>query len=469
MGGVADIPNWFAYVAMVSWPLVCVLLFIRLPTEKAAIWSLLGGYMLLPSNWNIIEHPPMDKMDITAAVTLLLCWMKGNKPRPSRRSLLMYALGFGFVIAPIFTSLGNSYELQEAGRSVHGFYPLDGVKFAARNLLMLVPLHIGRRYLATENARALLLKAVPTAMLVYSLPMLFEIRMSPQLHRWVYGYFPSTFNQQMRGGGFRPVVFFPHGLALAFFTAVAVLCTLVLIRARLRLVRSNTRLIAAYLSALLVLCKSLGPTVYAVVFAPIIMSTKPRFWVKMGCAVSLLVCAYPFLRSHDLAPTNLVSNVASRISADRNASFSVRVENEGILLRKAEQKPWFGWGGWSRNRIFDKWSGKDISTTDGAWIIYFGVYGWLGFLSFYGLFSAALFAAHTAMDKELTPANITRGGLCLLLTICLINSIPNSVDEWLLLLLAGSVATAPRSRRNLMKRTRVAQAPPRTGDLEVAK
>ena len=72
-------------------------------------------------------------------------------------------------------------------------------------------------------------------MLVYSLPMLFEIRISPQLHRWVYGYFPNdAFVQQMRGGGFRPVVFFPHGLALALFTAIALLCVFIVMRARLR-------------------------------------------------------------------------------------------------------------------------------------------------------------------------------------------------------------------------------------------
>ena len=31
--------------------------------------------------------------------------------------------------------------------------------------------------------------------------------MSPQLHYWFYGYYPSDFNQYMRDGGFRPMVF----------------------------------------------------------------------------------------------------------------------------------------------------------------------------------------------------------------------------------------------------------------------
>ena len=423
--------------------------FAKWPTEKAAIWSLLGGYMLLPSSftvdWPLL--PPLDKMAVTALATLLLCWMKGTLvPRP-RHSILLYLLGIGFVVAPIFTSFGNSYELQEAGKSVHGFYLADGVKFAGRNLMLLTTLHIGRRFLSTENARVLLLKAIPSAMLVYSVAMLFELRMSPQLHRWVYGYFPNdNFVQQIRGAGFRPVVFFSHGLTLALFTAIALLCAVVMIRAKLRIFRVDSRLIAAYLSGLLVACKSLAPGIYAITFAPIILFTRPRLWVKVGCVASLVVCAYPLLRNHHLAPTQLVSDVSMAISPERNASFAVRVLNEGQLLAKAEQKPWFGWGGWSRNRIFDQWTGKDVSVTDGGWIIYFGVYGWLGYLSLYGLLAAALFQAHRAMDKQVTPANITRGGIALLLTVYVINSIPNATEEWLVFLLAGCISSVPRLR-----------------------
>ena len=51
--------------------------------------------------------------------------------------------------------------------------------------------------------------------------MLFEIRMSPQLHRWLYGYYPFGFITQMRYGGFRPSVFMENGLVCAFFAMTA--------------------------------------------------------------------------------------------------------------------------------------------------------------------------------------------------------------------------------------------------------
>ena len=45
-----------------AWPLVCILLFVRLPVEEAAIWSLLAGYLLLPARqYRRPLLPPLDK------------------------------------------------------------------------------------------------------------------------------------------------------------------------------------------------------------------------------------------------------------------------------------------------------------------------------------------------------------------------------------------------------------------------
>jgi hypothetical protein len=392
-------------------------------------------------------------MSVTAVATLLLCWIYGSQaPRP-RRSFLLYVFALAFVISPILSSFTNSYELQTAGKSVPGFYPLDGLKFAGRNLLLLVPTYIGSRFLSTDNARSLLLKALPTAMLFYSLPMLFEIRMSPQLHRWVYGYFPHpSFAQQIRDGGFRPVVFFSHGLALALFTALALLASLVLLRMRTRIFRQKPALVATYLSGLLLLCKSLGPVIYTVLLAPLVLFTRPRLWVTIGCAVSLFVCAYPFLRTHNLSPIQLVSNLASAVSADRSRSFQTRVLNEEELLAKANEKPLLGWGAMGRNRIFDKWTGQDISVTDGGWIIQYGAFGWFGYLSLFGLLAVAQFRALRAMDKEPTPANLVRGGLALILTVYVVDSIPNGSQISIIFLLAGSIASTARVRRTSLAR-----------------
>jgi hypothetical protein len=48
------------------------------------------------------------------------------------------------------------------------------------------------------------------------------------LHTWVYGYFPHSFAQQLRYGGYRPVVFMGHGLLVALFAAIALISAVVM-------------------------------------------------------------------------------------------------------------------------------------------------------------------------------------------------------------------------------------------------
>ena len=418
--------------------------------------------MLLPSALviDVPVVPPLDKDSITAAATLLLCWIYGgNVPRP-RRSALLYFFAAALVVSPLLSSINNSYELENAGKSIQGFYPLTALKFAGRNILMLVPMYIGSRFLATDKGRDALLKAVPTALLLYTPAMLFEVRMSPQLHRWVYGYFPHSFAQQIRDGGFRPVVFMSHGLEVALFTTLGLLAAVMLLRKRDRILRVPAGLVAAYFSGVLVLCKSLGATIYAIVLAPVILLTRPRFWARIALIASLVVCIYPLLRSNGLAPTQLITNAAGAFSADRQASFDTRLNNEEALLAKANQKPLFGGGGGGRNRIFDKWTGQDISVTDGGWIIQYGCYGWAGYLALFGLLTVALWQALRATGSEATAANVTRGGLALLVGMYVIDSIPNSTQLAIIFPMAGAIASSAVVRSRSRSRQTSPEPPP---------
>ena len=72
--------------------------------------------------------------------------------------------------------------------------------------------------------------------------------------------------------------------------------------------------------------------------------------------------------------------VRTYLGEERAHSFEYRLENENLLAEKAMERPAWGWGGWGRNRVFNA-SGRDVSVTDGMWIIYLGVYGLVGLVA----------------------------------------------------------------------------------------
>ena len=428
-----------------------MLLFVWLPVEKAAIWSLVGGWLLLPSATavDVPLLPPLDKFTIPTITTVLLCWMKGAQSQPPPRSILIYLIAFALFLSPLLSSIDNSYELQIGNRSLPGFYPLDGLKLGLHNAIMVAPFFVGMRFFSSDEARAYLLKSLPVAALFYSIPMLFEIRISPQLHRWVYGFHPNSFVQQYRDGGFRPVVFLGHGLEVAIFTAMAVIGALIMMRGKWKIFRAPASLVATYMGGVLVLCKTLGATIYAIAATPLILFTSPRTWMRAAIVISMVVCAYPVLRTFDVIPVHHITQLANSISSGRSASFQMRVKNEDILLARANQKPSFGWGAWGRNRVYEEGTGEDISVTDGLWIIQYGSYGWVGYLAYFGLFAAAIFRARNAVRGAVTKNSIAVAGLSLLIAINLLDLVPNS---WVLpftYLAAGSVAAAVRVRSGI--------------------
>jgi hypothetical protein len=442
------VPNTLAFTMLFGWPVVCVILFVMLPVEMAAITSLLGGYLLLPSatSLDVSYLPPLDKSTIPALSTLLLCLMKGSQSRAPRTSLLIYFFAFCFVVSPIFTTQNNMYELRIGDRSIPGFYPLDGVKLALQNILTLAPFFVGMRYLSSDNGRALLIRSIPIATLFYSVPMLFELRFSPQLQRLIYGAIPGGFIQLARAGGYRPLVFLSTALELALFTSMAMIAAIVAMRARWRFFHLPAGAVAAYLAALLLLCKTLGAFLYGVFVAPLVLFTRPKTWVRISCVIALVICAYPLLRNYDLIPVRRVAAAASTVSAERGGSFAFRVLNEDRLLARANQKPFFGWGTWGRNRIYNQESGADESITDGAWILRFGMFGWFCYLALFGLFAAAMFGALAGVKGPVTQSTVVLGGLTIMLAVNLIDLLPNANLVPLTYLLAGSIAARARVR-----------------------
>ncbi len=123
---------------------------------------------------------------------------------------------------------------------------------------------------AAEDQKELLL-ALFIGGLVYAIPMLIEVRLSPQINVWVYGFFQHSFAQTIRFGGYRPVVFLDHGLWVAFFAMTAMIAGLALWRVE-KFVKHRAMYFfgAVYLGIVLILCKSVGALLFALFLAGVV-------------------------------------------------------------------------------------------------------------------------------------------------------------------------------------------------------
>lgn len=428
------------------WPVVTMILFILLPAHRALIWSVLGAYLVLPvgTSFEIPVVPSLDKTVISNLSILLCCFLfVREKWLGALKDPAVVALAATFVLSPFFTAFFNPEPLIYADRIIPGMTMYDALAQAAVNAITLIPFVAAYGLINNDERRWQVIIILVTAALAYSVLMLIEVRLSPQLHRMVYGFFPHSFGQQMRAGGFRPVVFLGHGLLVAIFCAMAAAAAVARWREARGRQRTRASLIALYFGVLLVLCKSVGATILAAVFVPLVAFLRARRVAMIAAAACIMMLLYPAIRSAGLVPTVTISQLTGSFSADRQGSLGVRLINEEQLLQRAAAKPIFGWGSWGRNRIYSPEDGKDLSTTDGAWIITLGTWGWVGYLSMFGLLclGCGRLLRHRKARESIS---FVSSALWILLTLNLLDSIPNASVRPMTWLLAGACLIAGR-------------------------
>jgi hypothetical protein len=433
--------NWVATLVLLSWPLVTMILFRILSPAVAALWTVMGGQLILPVGmaFKFAMIPQFDKMSIPN-VCALLGWLFSarSQTQQSRGFGLVEALMAGYIVAPIVTSLQNGDPIVMEYLVLPGVGVYDGISASISAAIALIPFFIGRRLLRSSEDIQNVIAVLVIGQLIYSLALLFEIRFSPQLHAWIYGYYPTDFLQEVREGGFRPMVFMGHGLLAAFFLMTATVGVAGLWRAHIRLTPIPNAALFAYLAMVLVFCKSLGALLYGTFLAPIVAFARPKLQVRIAAFIVSIALLYPMLRSFDLFPTNTVLNLANSISPDRAQSLQTRFVNEEALLERASQKLWFGWGRFGRNRIYDAY-GKDVTLTDGQWIITAGQFGIVGFLLQFGLLTLGVYRAVSVIrSSEYTRSAILLSSLSLIVAVNILDLLPNSgLEPWTWILAGG--------------------------------
>lgn len=446
--------NSLAYLALLAWPVLCLVLFRTQKLERALIWSILGGYLFLPplTEFNLPLVPAMDKVSIpNISVLLILLFAMQQKVKLLPGSRTARLLAAGLILSAIPTVLTNGdpiiFEvLPDADPIVFlvDYLPGQSVRDVGSvligQMLTLVPFLLARQFLATEDGLRELLLALMVGALVYSIPSLIEIRLSPQMNIWVYGFFQHSFEQTIRAGGFRPIVFLPHGLWLAIYVCTGLLAAAALARVTEPALRWKMLLLVLYLFGLLVLCKSAASMAYGLVLTPLVLFAPARFQVRLAALFAIIAVAYPMLRNLGLVPLDAIIAQAEAVNPLRAQSLLYRFENEELLLERAAEKQLFGWGSWGRNLIRDPETGEIFSVPDGRWIIVFGTFGWIGYICEFGLLALplVLMGIYLRQDRTAVLSPFT-GPVCLILGITMVDMLLNATLTPLTWLTAGAV------------------------------
>jgi len=434
-------PNTLAYIALIVWPIAILIMFRRLSTERALIWSLLGGYLLLPpvARFDPPLIPLLDKATIPTLTAFVVCaQLYGRGAIALPKSMLARLLLLLFVASPIGTVLTNSEPILFAVGGIPGLSIKDSLSAMLSQVITVLPFILAGNLLSSERAQREIVTALVVAGLAYSVPMLIEVRMSPQINVWVYGFFQHGFDQMMRYGGYRPIVFLEHGLWVAFFALMAFCAALVTARLAPPEQRVRRIWVTIYLGVMLVLCKSASPLIYACLLLPLIMFASGRTQLRVAAVLAMIVVAYPLLRSLELVPIEGILSLARSIDLDRASSLQFRLENEEMLLAHASNRPLFGWGSWGRNFVHDFATGHRITTVDGRWIIVIGIYGYLGYAAEFGLLALPVLALlrQTARQGAVSPY---AAPLCLIFAANLVDLLPNATLIPFTWVIAGSI------------------------------
>lgn len=409
--------------ALLAWPILMVVLVAFMPARRVVMVSIIGGNLFLPQAQIVLPGFPNYSKPLASGLGALLAAMIMSTPkllswRPGRIDLFFFA----FLLAPGVSSLTNGLGSYDAFAETVNRFLEWGVAY-----------WVGRALLTDNAAMRELAVAFVIGGLVYLPLCVWESVMSPQLHHQLYGFRPSSFRMTKRWGGWRPMVFMQHGLAVAAWMGATAVVGWVLWRSRAVTVIAGVpvKLAAIGLVVGTIGLRSTGAAILVVmliVAAEVVQAFRSRVILMV---LLLAPAGYIALRVAGWEGEQLVS-FAQSIDESRASSLNTRLENDAIIVDKAMERPMFGWGGWGRWRVKDPVTGKDITISDSWWGILVGSTGVFGLVATYGTFIAPMFV----MIRRKTSSRIfdqAQGaawavGLAVLLFVIdtLANAMPNS-------------------------------------------
>ena len=280
-------------------------------------------------------------------------------------------------LCPLLSSIANSSVSNQLG-----WY--DGIAaIVYQTTRWGLPYFIGRIYFNDLQGMRELAIGIVVGGLLYAPLCWYELRLSPQLNYKIYGFYQYEFGQVRRYGGWRPIVFMQHGLAVALWMTNCAItaCWLWWTGAKKSVMGIPMWLAALTLVVTAAWLHSVGAAVLLVLGLFVSLMTyytRSSVWIIL---LSLAPVTYIACRVTGTWNPQGVARVIEGQDQRSGSSYSFRVLNEGILLNTALKRPVFGWGGWNRFRNEGQRNAVR-GVPDQMWIISLGENGVIGLTAF---------------------------------------------------------------------------------------
>ena len=371
MGGAPG--NILVPITLFGYPFFVMFLFKKFEHRLAATIAYVAGWMFLPNaeyNIFLLHHTKTTVIAIGILISINLY----DKKRFSNFQFNAVDLPMLlWCIAPFFSSIFNDLG------------PYDGLSQALYQTIRWgLPYYIGRIYFTDPDALKILATTIVLGGIIYIPLCWFEMIMSPQLHRLTYGFHQHEFLQTLReGGGFRPMVYMEHGLMTSMWMMLAIFLGSWLYYCKdlsKRIFSVPSEYVLLMLVFTFFMMKSEGAIVLLIIGMVVLFFSNKLKQIILVVILLIPPYLYIFTRVNGIWDgRNLSDYVAVNVSPVRAQSLQFRFDNETILIVKAMQGTIFGWGGYGRSRVYDE-KGKDLSVTDGLWIITLGQNGIYGLI-----------------------------------------------------------------------------------------
>ena len=423
-------------IVLFAWIPVIFTLCMVLPPRRAVLTAFLFAWLFLPvaSIKFAAGIPAYDKMSATCvgimAAAILFDLPRIATLRPSWFDIPVIV----WCVCPFASSMSNDLG------------PYDGLSAAFKQTVAWgMPYFIGRVYFRDAEALRELAIGLFIGGLIYVPLCLIELRMSPQLHNWVYGNQQSSFVQTLRLGGWRPMVFMSHGLMVGMWMCMTALIGVWLWFSGSMKLLHRVPVIFPVVALLCtaVLCKSTGAILLLALGLAVIFTCYRLNTRALVFALIALAPLYMFTRGTGAWNGGELADTAHAfVGYERARSLEFRLRNETMLAEHALNRPYFGWGGWGRNRVFDKYH-RDLSVTDGLWIITLGVNGIVGLASWTIMMLMPVVAVMLRLPTALW--RTARAGpaivIALVVVLYVLDCIPNAMTNPIFMLCTGALVS----------------------------